>query len=211
MIKEFCAENFTDVPKAIAAGASRIELCDNLLVGGTTPGIDVIEMTTQYAHEKQIPVMCMIRPRGGNFIYNDLELKIMETDILEVGKHGVDGVVFSALNEESWLDEEGLEQLLMVAGGMQVTFHMAFDQIPEDKQLVAIDWLASHNVTRILTHGGDLQNPISDYFAKIKRLVDYTQGKIAILAGGGITYQNFSEVIKMTGVKEVHGTKIVKF
>ncbi|MDR3156416.1 MAG: copper homeostasis protein CutC [Lactobacillales bacterium] len=211
MIKEFCAENFTNIPKAIAAGVNRIELCDNLSVGGTTPSIGVLEETIAYVHEQNVSVMCMIRPRGGNFIYNDTELKMMEVDILEAGKRGVDGIVFGALNEENFLDEEGIEQLLMAAGGLPVTFHMAFDQILEEKQFAAIDWLIQHNVTRILMHGGDLKNPIFNYFVKIERLVNYAQEKIAILAGGGVTYQNFSEVMKMTGVKEVHGTKIVKF
>lgn len=211
MIKEFCAENFTNIPKAIATGAHRIELCDNLAVGGTTPSIGVLEETVAYAHEQNVSVMCMICPRGGNFIYNDTELKMMEADILEAGRRGVDGVVFGALNEENYLDEEGMEELLMAAGGLQITFHMAFDQIPEEKQFAAIDWLIQHNVTRILTHGGDLKNPISNYFVKIKRLVSYAREKIVILAGGGVNYQNLFEIVQMTGVKEVHGTKIVEF
>lgn len=86
MIKEFCAENFTNIPAAIHAGAKRIELCDNLAVGGTTPSTGVIEETLSYAGEKNIPVMTMIRPRGGDFIYNDTELKIMHTDLIEAKK-----------------------------------------------------------------------------------------------------------------------------
>ena len=78
MIKEFCAENYTSIPLAIARGADRIELCDNLAVGGTTPSTGVIEETLSYAGEKDIPVMTIIRPRGGDFVYNDIELKIME-------------------------------------------------------------------------------------------------------------------------------------
>lgn len=86
MIKEFCAENFTDIPTAIQNGATRIELCDNLAVGGTTPSTGVIEETITYASEHSIPVMTIIRPRGGNFVYNDIELKIMHTDLIEAKK-----------------------------------------------------------------------------------------------------------------------------
>lgn len=75
MIKEFCAENFTKIPQAIQKGANRIELCDNLAVGGTTPSTGVIEEVLAYAGEHSVPVMTIIRPRGGNFVYNDIELK----------------------------------------------------------------------------------------------------------------------------------------
>ena len=78
MLYEFCAENFERVPAAIAAGAGRIELCDNLAVGGTTPSAGVISATTSYAREHDARVMCMIRPRGGDFHYNQDELRMME-------------------------------------------------------------------------------------------------------------------------------------
>ena len=97
MIKEFCAENYTDIPKAIQAGAGRIELCDNLAAGGTTPSMGVIEEVLAYAGEKHVPVMTMIRPRGGNFVYNDIELKIMENDLIHAKNAGTDGVVFGCL------------------------------------------------------------------------------------------------------------------
>ena len=81
MLYEFCAENFERVPAAIEAGARRIELCDNLAVGGTTPSAGVISATTNYAHEHDARVMCMIRPRGGDFHYNQDELRMMEMDL----------------------------------------------------------------------------------------------------------------------------------
>ncbi len=97
MLKEFCAENYTNIPLAIARGAQRIELCDNLAVGGTTPSTGVQEEVLQYAGEKGIPVMTIIRPRGGDFVYNDTELKIMHTDLIEAKKLGTDGVVLGCL------------------------------------------------------------------------------------------------------------------
>ncbi|MHC5373301.1 copper homeostasis protein CutC [Enterococcus sp. LJL120] len=209
MIKEFCAENFTNIPKAIANGAKRIELCDNLAVGGTTPSTGVIEEALSYGNEHQVPIMTMIRPRGGNFFYNDTELKIMHTDLIEAKKLGTDGVVFGCLTEEHWLDEEALEMLLENAEGLQVTFHMAFDQIPADKQFQAIDWLAEHGVQRILTHGGAAGTKIEDNFSRLKELIDYAKDKLIILPGAGITDENVESVMTTLNVHEAHGTKIV--
>lgn len=211
MIKEFCAENFTDIPKALAAGASRIELCDNLFVGGTTPSTGVIEEVLAYVGEKNVPVMTMIRPRGGDFVYNDIELKIMHTDLIEAKKLGTDGVVFGLLQEDGWLDEESLELFLETAEGLQVTFHMAFDAIPKARQKEAIDWLAAHGVDRILTHGGPSGSSLEENLPYLKELVDYAAGRIIILPGGGVTTENVEEVVTTLGVKEAHGTKIVSF
>ena len=136
MIKEFCAENYTSIPLAIARGADRIELCDNLSVGGTTPSTGVIEETLSYAGEKDIPVMTIIRPRGGDFVYNDIELKIMHTDLIEAKKLGTDGVVFGCLTPSGWLDEEALELLIETAEGLQITFHMAFDSIQRNTKVI---------------------------------------------------------------------------
>lgn len=209
MIKEFCAENYTDIPAAIHAGAGRIELCDNLAVGGTTPSTGVIEEALGYAGEKGVPVMTMIRPRGGDFVYNDIELKIMHTDLIEAKKLGTDGVVFGCLTPSGWLDEEALELFIDNAEGLQITFHMAFDAIPAERQFEAIDWLAGHGVDRILTHGGAAGSPILDNLSRLKELIAYADGRLLILPGAGITFENVDQVVKELGVSEAHGTKIV--
>lgn len=209
MLKEFCAENFTDVPLAIANGAKRIELCDNLTVGGTTPSAGVIESTVAYAHDHGVPVMTIIRPRGGDFVYNDYELKIMETDLIEAKKLGTDGVVIGCLTADGDLDEEALDVLIDRAIGLPITFHMAFDAMPVEKQFTAIDWLAEHGIDRILTHGGPAGVPISEHYEHLKALIAYANGRILILPGGGITHDNAAEVAQTLGVPEVHGTKIV--
>jgi len=209
MIKEFCAENYTEIPIAIQKGAKRIELCDNLAVGGTTPSTGVIEEALAYAGEHSVPVMTMIRPRGGNFVYNDIELKIMHIDLIEVKKLGTDGVVFGCLTEDNWLDEEALELLIETAEGLQITFHMAFDQLSKEKQLQAIDWLAEKGVTRILTHGGAADTPITANFDHLQELIEYANNRLIILPGGGITTDNAQLVQDTLQVTEVHGTKIV--
>ncbi|MDA3965031.1 copper homeostasis protein CutC [Enterococcus thailandicus] len=209
MIKEFCAENYTSIPLAISRGANRIELCDNLAVGGTTPSTGVIEEALSYAGEKEVPVMTIIRPRGGDFVYNDIELKIMHTDLIEAKKLGTDGVVIGCLTPSGWLDEEALELLIETAEGLQITFHMAFDSIPKERQFEAIDWLVEHGVERILTHGGAAGTPIEDNFAHLKELIAYANNRLIILPGGGVSDKNAEQVAKELGVTEVHGTKII--
>ncbi|MGX6962818.1 copper homeostasis protein CutC [Vagococcus xieshaowenii] len=210
MIKEFCAENFTTIPQAIQHGARRIELCDNLTVGGTSVSLGVLTETISYCHELDIPVMTIIRPRGGDFFYNDTELKMMEIDILEAKKVGADGVVIGCLTEDqSEIDIEAMDQLLAHTEGLQVTFHMAFDALSKEEQFNAIDWLVERGVERILTHGGPAGTPIQDNFEHLQALIAHADGRIIILPGGGITAENAQEVIETLGVKEVHGTKIV--
>lgn len=209
MIKEFCAENYTSIPLAISRGANRIELCDNLAVGGTTPSTGVIEEALSYAGEKEVPVMTIIRPRGGDFVYNDIELKIMHTDLIEAKKLGTDGVVIGCLTPSGWLDEEALELLIETAEGLQITFHMAFDSIPKERQFEAIDWLVEHGVERILTHGGAAGTPIETNFAHLKELIAYANDRLIILPGGGVSDKNAEQVAKELGVTEVHGTKII--
>lgn len=209
MLKEFCAENFTNIPAAIRKGAGRIELCDNLAVGGTTPSTGVIEETLAYADEKSVPIMTMIRPRGGDFIYNDIELKIMHTDLIEAKKMGTDGVVFGCLTKDNWLDEETLELLIETAEGLQITFHMAFDLLSLENQFKAIDWLTERHVDRILTHGGPAGTTIEENIPHLKKLLAYANQRIIILPGGGITDKNAEAIASELAVNEVHGTKIV--
>lgn len=208
-LKEVCLENYSFIPKAIAQGATRIELCDYLISGGTTVSKGVMHEAAAYCAEKMIPLMAMIRPRSGNFIYNDSELKIMGYDIIEARNLGLDGIVLGCLTSDQLIDEDAMEQLLEEAYGLQVTFHMAFDAIPVEKQFEAIDWLAEHGVQRILTHGGDLSLPIEETLPHLKELVDYAKDRILILPGGGITSENADNIQDYLGVTELHGSKIV--
>ena len=153
--------------------------------------------------------MAMIRPRGGNFVYNDIELKIMEADLFQAQELGVDGVVFGALTSDGSLDEEAMEQLIGAASGMQITFHMAFDAIPTAKQTESIDWLVEHGVDRILTHGGFLDQPIEKGLEQIKSNLKYAANRIIIMPGGGITSQNAESIQNELGVHELHGSKLI--
>lgn len=209
MIKEVAVENFTVLPQAFAAGARRIELNDNLAQGGTTVSKGVLSVAVPYIHEHDASVVMMIRPRGGNFVYNDLEIKMMEADLFEAQSLGVDAVTFGALTEDGWLDEEAMENLIAASSGMDVVMHMAFDDIPAARQQEAIDWLAAHGVVRILTHGGPLSEPIDAMLPHLKELIAMAEGKLTILPGGGITSDNVDRIASELGIKEAHGTKIM--
>lgn len=209
MIKEFCAENLTDLHKLRSPDISRVELCDNLAVGGTTPSYGVIKEAAHYLHEKGISLATMIRPRGGNFVCNDLELKVMEEDILRAVELESDSLVLGLLTEDNQLDTDGIEQLLPATQGLPLVFHMAFDLIPQEDQKAAIDTLIDYGFVRILLHGSAERGNIFDNVAHIKSLVDYADGRIEIMVGGGVTAENCHKICQLTGTSIVHGTKII--
>lgn len=225
LLREFCAENLTLVPAAIAAGARRIELCDNLAVGGTTPSFGVIKSAMELAREHGVDVMVMARPRGGDFVYDEREREIMLDDIACARSLGATGVVLGCTlrgcEEEAVFDEELTKVLVEAAKGpgmglaagaapIQVTFHMAFDALGTDEQLRTIDALACMGVERILTHGGSAETPIEGNVDRLRELIAYANGRLTILPGGGITWQNAEQIAGTLGVHEVHGTRIVR-
>ena len=209
MIYEFCAENVTLLEKAMQAGARRIELCDNLAVGGTTPSYGVTKAAVELAANYDTTIMTMIRPRGGDFVYNDLEIAIMLEDIRLTAQAGSQGVVFGALTAEKKLDKPNLEKLIAASKGMEIVFHMAFDELSEEDQLETIDWLSQAGVTRILTRAGVSGDSLDKRFAHYHRILEHAKGKIEILPGGGIDLDNRQTFIDQLGVTQLHGTKVV--
>ena len=209
MIYEFCAENVTLLEKAMQAGARRIELCDNLAVGGTTPSYGVTKAAVELAANYDTTIMTMIRPRGGDFVYTDMEIAIMLEDIRLTAQAGSQGVVFGALTADKKLDKPNLEKLIAASKGMEIVFHMAFDELSEEDQLEAIDWLSQAGVTRILTRAGVSSDALEKRFAHYHRILEHAAGKIEILPGGGIDLDNRQTFIDQLGVTQLHGTKVV--
>ena len=209
MIYEFCAENVTLLEKAMQAGARRIELCDNLAVGGTTPSYGVTKAAVELAANYNTTIMTMIRPRGGDFVYNDLEIAIMLEDIRLTAQAGSQGVVFGGLTADKKLDKTNLEKLIAASKGMEIVFHMAFDELSDEDQLEAIDWLSQAGVTRILTRAGVSGDSLDKRFAHYHKILEHAKGKIEILPGGGIDLDNRQTFIDQLGVTQLHGTKVV--
>lgn len=209
MIYEFCAENVTLLEKAMQAGANRVELCDNLAVGGTTPSYGVIKAAVELGLRYDAKMMTMIRPRGGDFVYTDAEVDIMLEDIRMAREAGSQGLVFGLLTEDAYLDVPHLQELIKASEGREIVFHMAFDSIPEERQFEAMDCLIENGVHRILTRAGNSQTPLDVRFKRYKELLEYAAGRIEILPGGGIDLDNRQLFVDTLGVQQLHGTKVV--
>ena len=202
ILKEACVGNFKEAQSAVSKGAHRLELCDNLQEGGTTPSYGTIAL----AQEKlQTPLLVMIRPRGGDFVYTPDELEIMLCDIKTCKYLGVYGVVFGALTEDKTLDVATMKTLVAASKPMKITCHMAFDEL--DNPIAGLDRLIELGIDRVLTKGSKMN--ATDGINTLIQLVAHAKGRITIVAGGGISADNYQMIADATGVREVHGTKIV--
>jgi copper homeostasis protein len=196
---EVCSGSITSAITAQEAGAQRIELCDNLNEGGTTPSAGTIMLAKQ---KLTIPVFVLIRPRTGDFLYSELEFEVMKQDILFCKGLGAEGVVLGVLKADGSVDIERTGELVELARPMQVTFHRAFDMTADPFQ--ALEDIISLGIERILTSG-----QASGAMAGaelIEQLNNRANNRIIIMPGGGITEQNVAELINKTGVKEVHAS-----
>lgn len=200
-VYEACVGNYSEAVRAEALGASRIELCDNLLEDGTTPSFGTIKKSVENLN---IPVMVIIRPRGGNFEYSQDEADIMLQDIKICKDLGAYGVVIGALKGNT-IDVDLTSKMVEAAKPMKVTFHMAFDSIDDKKS--AIDELVKLGVDRILTKGG-CENALAGKDT-LKELIDYAKDRIIIMPGKGVNKDNREYILEYTGAKEIHGTKVV--
>ena len=195
---EVCLEGLDGVYAARAGGADRVELCAALVEGGITPS----SATIGGAARAGIDVMVMIRPRGGDFLYSDRELSVMEEDIRYCREVGVMGVVCGVLQEDGHVDRRALERLVQAAGPLAVTFHRAFDVCRDPLQ--ALDELAAAGVSRVLTSGQRATVP--DGLQKLRELVSAAPAGLTIMPGCGITPDNVAEVLRYTGAREFHAT-----
>ncbi|MDN6731864.1 MAG: copper homeostasis protein CutC [Atopostipes suicloacalis] len=208
MILEFAAENFTKIPEAIAEGVDRIELCDNLAVGGTTPSYAVIEHSLEYAKEHDVETAIILRPRGGNFVYSEDEFEIIKKEMIVAKLFEAEAVVFGSLTAEGRINRSQITELMSLKGSMETVFHMAFDFIPKENQKEELDWLVQQGFTRILTRGGQEGSAV-DHVEWLQELIDYADNRIEIIVGGGVTHENYPELAKVLKTNQYHGTKIV--
>jgi len=198
---EVCANSIESALAGQSGGAVRIELCENLAEGGVTPSLEQIR---QARNGLNIPLYVIIRPRGGDFIYDDAEFERMKQNIRLCGENKCDGVVIGMLTPRGEVDTHRCTELIRIARefSMGVTFHRAFDCCSDLFQ--SLEDIINLGCDRILTSGG--KNSAPEGAPVIKQLIDRAAGKISIMPGAGITVENILELVRITGLKEFHGT-----
>ena len=195
---EVCANGVESCIAAQEGGADRVELCAGIPEGGTTPSYGEIKVARRVLTTTRLHVI--IRPRGGDFLYSDLEVERMAADIAACRDLGVDGVVFGCLNADGTFDVEKNRYLMECSKGMSVTCHRAFDRAVNPEE--ALETVISLGFDRILTSG---QQPRAiqgvDLLARLNR---QAAGRIILMAGSGVTEQNIRELREATGLTEFH-------
>ena len=197
VVVEACVDAIDAALEAERGGASRIELCGELLQGGVTPSAGLIAAVWD---KIDIPLFVLVRPRTGDFLYTDDELDVMRRDIEQAKSLGVDGVAIGALTADGDVDVARMRSLMELARPMSVTFHRAFD-FTRDRD-AAIEALLQLGVDRVLTSGGAAT--AADGIEAIAELVRRVGDRILVMAGGSITASNVGDLVAATGVKEVH-------
>jgi copper homeostasis protein len=197
MIFEICVDSIDGALAAQAAGAQRIELCANLVEGGTTPSLGMVQLARESI---TINVNVIVRPRGGDFVYSDLVLEVMRRDILAIKAAGANGVVIGLLRPDGSVDVEKTRMLVEAARPMTVTFHRAIDLCRNPAE--ALEAICGLGIERVLTSGA--QNSALDGIDCIAALVCQASGRAIVMAGGGVNEDNIATIIAKTGVTEVH-------
>jgi len=182
-------------------GANRVELCDAIEVGGTSPTIEVVK---QVRANLLIDLYVMIRPRGGNFVYTDAEFQWMKTTILTFKELKVDGFVFGILNENNRIDKEKNKELVDLAHPLPCTFHRAFDEVSDVFQ--SLEEVIGCGFVTVLT-SGQAQNVV-DGITVLSELVQKANSRINIMPGGGLRSTNIEFIIKKTNALFYHSSAI---
>lgn len=202
---EVCVDSVESAVNAQIGGADRVELCDNLLEGGTTPSYGTILSARE---NLTLGLHVIIRPRGGDFLYIDQEFDIMRRDIELCGEYGADGVVIGILRSDGTIDIERTAKLIELASPMSVTFHRAFDMCADP--IKGLDDIISAGASRVLTSGQ--KDKVPEGSELIRKLVKHAGSRIIIMPGSGLDETNIAEMAGLTGAKEFHltGRKVVK-
>jgi copper homeostasis protein len=196
---EIAANSVASALAAQKGGADRIELCENLGDGGTTPSYGTIAISRD---RLQIPVYVLIRPRAGDFLYAAAEVEVMCRDIEICVRLGCDGVVVGALDADGAIDMVVCRELIATAGSLGVTFHRAFDAARDSE--TALETVIALRCERVLTSGG--HNSAPEGAESIAALIRQADGRIAIMPGGGIDLRNLPELARRSGAREFHAS-----
>ncbi|WP_431135434.1 copper homeostasis protein CutC [Psychroserpens mesophilus] len=198
MLLEICANSYQSAKNAQDAGAQRIELCNELSIGGVTPSYGLI---TQVLSKLDVETFVLIRPRSGNFQYSESEFDIIKKDILICKDLGCHGIVSGVLNHNNTIDIERTQELVELSKPLPFTFHRAFDMVPNAK--AALEQLIDLGAERVLTSG---QQPKAlEGFNTLKELKQQAQNRIIILVGSGINAKT-AQRFKKAEFKEIHAS-----
>lgn len=194
---EICASTIQSAVNAKAGGATRIEICDNLEGGGTTPSYATIEYCVK---ELGLETNVLVRPRAGDFFYSEEEFAVICKDVEMCKQLGANSVVVGFLKENGELDAERLENVVRIASPMKVVCHRAFDACVNKKE--AIEQIINAGCSKVLTSGGA---PISEEGIEgLAKIVKQVNGRIGVIAASGVTSENVIKIVNESGVKEVH-------
>ena len=202
MIIEICTTSLSSIINAQDAGANRLELCENYLVGGVTPNIEFFEKSLEVS---KIPINILIRPRGGNFIFSNLEIDRMFESIKKFKNYNISGFVVGFLDNKSQLNNTLLSEFRSATEGYELTFHRAFDYLVEQEK--SLEQLIESKFDRILCSGSKIDSEIG--LINLNYLNSLASDKITIMPGGGINTNNF-KLFKNAGFKEIHLSAIDK-
>ena len=199
LLLEIAANSVGSALAAQAGGADRIELCENLHEGGTTPSYGTLAVVRE---RLRIPVFVLVRPRGGDFLYDAGELEVMKREIETCARLGCDGVVIGALDADGNVDQASCRELMVAAGTMSVTFHRAFDAARD--QVQALEAIIALGCSRVLTSGAATSalEGVDTIAAHVRQAGD----RIGILVGAGVTKTNLPALVARSGAREFHGS-----
>ena len=202
MTIEICATSIKSIINAQNAGANRIELCEDYLIGGVTPSLD---FTLESIKKSKIPINVLIRPRGGDFNFNDKEYEIMIDSILELKKHKIRGFVVGFIDENKKIDSNRLNQFREITKGYELIFHRAFDHLINQDE--SLELLIKNKFDRILCSGSVVDSEKGlDRLTYLKKI---SNGRISIMPGGGVNLKNFN-LFKASNFEEIHLSAIDK-
>lgn len=199
MLLEVAVFNISSALQAQSAGADRLELCENPLEGGTTPSYGTLKTVKE---KVTIPVFPIIRPRGGDFLYDDAEFEVLKKDVQLCKELGFPGLVTGLLKKDGTVDIERTKELVKIAAPLEVTFHRAFDRTKDPLQ--ALEDVIATGCKRILT-SGQVPN-VANATSLIKQLIEKANGRIIILQGSGVRSSNLQQLIDETGGVEYHSS-----
>lgn len=199
---EACCPDLESVRTAVQAGAGRIELCEELAVGGVTPSETFLRQALDVAGD--VPVNVLVRPRGGNFVYTPDEVEQMLRSIRMCRAAGANGVVIGALLADGSVDIGTVSRLVREADGLDITFHRAFDDSTDLAK--ALEDIIRLGIKRVLTSGGCPTAYLGRFV--LRDLVLQAAGRITIMPGCGVLPSNLNEIATITAATEFHGSKL---